>query len=558
MGIGMTKINKSRSNGKKKTAQKDSIRIHKAEGGVCPRGSRDRGFSWIENMFVNYRGGADAIESIPGYRKIFNCGDRIHTISLYGASTDDPALVIHAGSSLYRIPLSERDNKSRSKPIYNLEDKEGFSIGIGNICLISDGERLIMLKGDSEPIVISEDKTITACRCAAIYRGRLMLSGNPERAGEIFAIDIADIASENAAIAVINEGVGVVNVVSMLSHGGYLWIFKSENDGEGSIVCRKYDDGDYPILLTLPTPRPISNAIVFNGEPTIMTEEGVYAVTQPINDLAVAVEISSDLSELPLNPDGSPACLCIWCGYLALLTGGNIYLADSRAGNKYDWYPIIGVGGFKGDRRVYRYLAECDSGFDLHPCPNSEAKGEIYSVGDKGGRLIYYSVENGKSYAVYPTSEYICGEHIPAHILLCDGKYMWLCAGGGVYLFNNDRPDMYEAEAIDYYSFAGHRPTYVAITHPDSPPDMSGEKFSPGGSVELRTKELGFKAPNVVITDDGRSRALRPMSDRRVKKGDILGIRVYDQSSLWRVRQICLKSNEPFALISISYRYRSR
>ena len=65
--------------------------------------SRKR-FSYVENMYKDYDGGgAGFIESIPGYRKIFNAKAPIIGIYSYKTASNKTMLVIHEGTSLYEL-----------------------------------------------------------------------------------------------------------------------------------------------------------------------------------------------------------------------------------------------------------------------------------------------------------------------------------------------------------------------------------------------------------------------------------------------------------------------
>ena len=65
--------------------------------------SRKR-FSYVENMYKDYdSGGAGFIESIPGYRKIFNAKARIIGMYSYITESNKTMLVIHEGTSLYEL-----------------------------------------------------------------------------------------------------------------------------------------------------------------------------------------------------------------------------------------------------------------------------------------------------------------------------------------------------------------------------------------------------------------------------------------------------------------------
>ena len=55
-----------------------------------------------------------------------------------------------------------------------------------------------------------------------------------------------------------------------------------------------------------------------------------------------------------------------------------------------EWYFLKGIGAYKMDRRVYRYLAEDKDGYVRSDTPDAIANGDIYSETDANGVTHYY------------------------------------------------------------------------------------------------------------------------------------------------------------------------
>ncbi|MBQ5801330.1 MAG: leucine-rich repeat domain-containing protein, partial [Clostridia bacterium] len=84
-----------------------------------PSASASMRMSNIENMYRDYYGNdGTALETVPGFRRLFRFtfegeGRRINAIRHYTPKgADEEFLVIHAGRSLYRVPLAKRDEEA--------------------------------------------------------------------------------------------------------------------------------------------------------------------------------------------------------------------------------------------------------------------------------------------------------------------------------------------------------------------------------------------------------------------------------------------------------------
>ena len=63
------------------------------------RGIGQKDFSYLENMYIDYGGGADAVESIVGYRRMARLDRGIHSFAT--VTGDGEGLVIHSKNNLY-------------------------------------------------------------------------------------------------------------------------------------------------------------------------------------------------------------------------------------------------------------------------------------------------------------------------------------------------------------------------------------------------------------------------------------------------------------------------
>ncbi len=107
-----------------------------------------------ENMYIDYEAGHGLmLETVPGFREIHNFNDKIYGIFHYRFSdTEDGGneyLVIHAGSSLYRFPVGERDFIDTPEPIMvGLARKHSCAFAAGDSLYILDSEAYYRVDSD--------------------------------------------------------------------------------------------------------------------------------------------------------------------------------------------------------------------------------------------------------------------------------------------------------------------------------------------------------------------------------------------------------------------------
>ena len=101
-------------------------------------------FSRLENMYKDYDSdGAGIIESIPGFRKIFSTGEKIHAIHSHKNSSGKEYIVLHAGTHLYRFNVEEVEAGQVPLPYYIANDSESKSYRSGTDLYILDGQSIV-------------------------------------------------------------------------------------------------------------------------------------------------------------------------------------------------------------------------------------------------------------------------------------------------------------------------------------------------------------------------------------------------------------------------------
>ena len=108
----------------------------------------------ILNMYRDYDSehGA-AIETIPGYRRLFDFGGTVHGIWGYSSSQDEAQkeyVIVHAGTKLYSFLLEERDGGIYEECFDGLNDARSSAFLQNNNFYICDGKGIYVMSPSEE------------------------------------------------------------------------------------------------------------------------------------------------------------------------------------------------------------------------------------------------------------------------------------------------------------------------------------------------------------------------------------------------------------------------
>ena len=132
------------------------------------------------NMYRDYDSehGA-AIETIPGYRCLFDLEGEIHGIWGYSSSQDESMrkyAVVHAGTRLYTFDIDKRDEGACELRFDGLADLKSSAFVQNNKFFISDGNNIFVMKSDLTVCTLEEEAYLPITYLAgAAYEQRNML-----------------------------------------------------------------------------------------------------------------------------------------------------------------------------------------------------------------------------------------------------------------------------------------------------------------------------------------------------------------------------------------------
>ena len=133
-----------------KNSETEYIKSYDGVRGVSLGGYDATRFSTLENLYVDYEGDGAAIESIPGFRRIYSLGERVNGMFSQKVGEGMEYILVHAGTSLYRFEKDERDFLDSLTPIGTLRDNRSCAFCYGESIYILDGEGIYCINRDGE------------------------------------------------------------------------------------------------------------------------------------------------------------------------------------------------------------------------------------------------------------------------------------------------------------------------------------------------------------------------------------------------------------------------
>lgn len=452
------------------------------------------------------------------------------------------------------------------------------------------------------------------CSLAAVYDGRLFLSGCPELPDAVFYSErTRDGVMHPGYFGVyqyFREGAGEERIKALLSSPEGLWVAAS---GEGGCRVRRHIGADnatdllpriYPAAEGYLTDAEVFDAILYDDEPLFLTARGIGALGRNRGgEGRHLARRSAPIDPLLLTSDLSAARLTVWSGYLALfLSDGRVCLGDCRRTQRdaageigYEWWLLEGIGSHIGDRPVYRYApllpeGAAELGITLAPTDrfDTPALGEVTAEGE-----LLSAEEEGARYAVYRSRERCGGRLSPPTAAYGKGDQLWFgTADGALLRFSTDKRGLppsselsaMSPEALDdyresafgelapeWYSFAGHA-IRVRLETPEDDADIAGryKRTEPRSTVIELLSAPGSRFSVTAVTEAGEEQGGELLTTARldfsaldfsgfsfVQSRDV-SIVFREKTKKWQRKRYVIASDgieTPIAIRKISYLY---
>lgn len=461
--------------------------------------------------------------------------------------------------------------------------------------------------------LITGSAAILGCTVCENFDGRIFLAGNPKLPNTVFYSSRDDTGRNNplyfGILNYFNDGVGSFTVKSMLAGGDSLAVFKSGDDGSGSIYYHTPKETGFDIL---PKIYPVSyvhsgisavgESISFFDDPIFLSPLGCTALDKKMINLERSVTTrSSNVNAKLLCEDLSKASMTKWCGYLVIQTGERLYLADSRqcytnseGRLEYEWYYLSGIGSYLGARRIFKYSENAKTGYAVREDKvHEETESEVYMTYTPQKESVYYTTEQGVDYEVYTNGEMRDGLFYPAScVCSADGDLLFFgTEGGDVCVFNNDMrgvapsyvQGMSEFDEAEYkasfgkrihpyyYSFDNHAPCYAMRTVADDGSIPHFTKSTVKHSLTVKMRCLGGTSVRCEVGTDVKGyNEIAALPDACMnfaefdfatlsfENKDYVTVALKEREKGWIEKNVGFYSSEymsPFGIYSITYRF---
>ncbi|MBQ3193789.1 MAG: hypothetical protein IJB59_09510 [Oscillospiraceae bacterium] len=190
---------------------------------------------------------------------------------------------------------------------------------------------------------------IRGCTMAQIFDNRVFVSGNPEHPNTVWHCSLDDptyFSDEDHY----DEGLDPARVTGMVAGNNALWVFREPSDANTTVYYHTPTlDADYgkiyPSCHSSVTTGCVGKAINFNDDIVFFSDRGMEGINGDITTEQVVAHRSSLVdSGLTAEPGYRQMILEEWRGYLLVIIGRMVYLADSRAAfdngghMEYEWF----------------------------------------------------------------------------------------------------------------------------------------------------------------------------------------------------------------------------
>ena len=177
---------------------------------------------------------------------------------------------------------------------------------------------------------------IKKCTLLSVFDNRVFFSGNQDYPNTVWHSSLND-PSYCSDLDYYNEGLDLSPVKSMVAGNNALWVFKKPSQANTTVFYHNpVIDSDYgkiyPSTHSSISTGCISTGINFNDDIVFFSDRGMEAINGDVTTEQVLAHRSSLIDNKLLNETNyENMILEEWEGYLLIIIGNKVYLADSRA-----------------------------------------------------------------------------------------------------------------------------------------------------------------------------------------------------------------------------------
>jgi hypothetical protein len=301
---------------------------------------------------------------------------------------------------------------------------------------------------DDAAYKMDEDGTfrslVETATIATVFDNRIFFSGFPGRPSLIlYCARNSTGYSDPSYIGVLNymqDGVGDSSIKAMVPIANALLVLKARSEHESSVYYHTPTETGldivpkvYPSESGLAGTGCLGAAINFLDDPVYISSLGVEAIGQLSVRYERAREHRSSLVDAVLvnNPHLKDARLCEWNGYLLVLVGGCIFMADSRqkyqasTGDiEYEWYYLEDIGVYDGQTEKYEFIKKYPKEFIKSDGEPAEVYVNYQGVEYKIHVISDFeeSIDIDEAIAVLSQNVVVSAQNVFADIAICEDR----------------------------------------------------------------------------------------------------------------------------------------
>ena len=212
---------------------------------------------------------------------------------------------------------------------------------------LTDGQDNVWVK--FQKTVQGHRNRINQCTLLQVFDNRVFFSGNPDYPNVVWHCSLND-PSYCSDLDYYNEGQDLARVTGMVAGNNALWVFKEPSQANTAVFYHNPTiDSEYgkiyPSTHSSVSTGCVGAAINFNDDIVFFSDRGMEAINGDVTT-EQAVSHRSSLVDRKLLAEESYKDMLLeeWEGYLLVIVGSKVYLADSRTmfqnlnHYEYEWF----------------------------------------------------------------------------------------------------------------------------------------------------------------------------------------------------------------------------
>lgn len=196
--------------------------------------------------------------------------------------------------------------------------------------------------------IAGDREKILKCNLLCVFDNRVFFSGNQDYPNTLFHTSLNN-PRYVSDTDYYNEGLDMSPVKSMVAGNNALWVFKEPSQANTTVYYHNpatYETGKaYPSIHSSISTGCIATAINFNDDIVFFSDRGMEGINGDVTTEQVVAHRSTLVdSKMLAEENYKRMILQEWEGYLLVIIGNKVYLADSRgmytnvAHNEYEWF----------------------------------------------------------------------------------------------------------------------------------------------------------------------------------------------------------------------------